>query len=181
MKNLLLAFVSICCLLFVSHVMAQDPIIPPPNTLLGTAAPDSTALPLFILDGEELASNDPLDLVDPNNIASISVIKNPAAENLYGKKGRDGVVVIKTKDYEEATSARRFEELQGFLEEAADHSEDYLFILDGVPLSLERLGELKELKASEIMSVEEISKKSSSRIYHVEPRKHTIVVTTREE
>jgi TonB-dependent SusC/RagA subfamily outer membrane receptor len=50
---------------------------------------------LFIVDGKEVSKKD-LD-VDPNNIASVNVLKGKAATKLYGDKGKDGVIVITTK------------------------------------------------------------------------------------
>ncbi|RZS93904.1 tetratricopeptide repeat protein [Aquimarina brevivitae] len=58
--------------------------------------------PLFIIDGIPLprsrpGNTSPMDLIDPNNIASISVLKGLAATNRYGSEGNSGVVLIKTK------------------------------------------------------------------------------------
>ena len=52
--------------------------------------------PLYIIDDKEVAKKD-LDDVDPNNIASVNVLKGEAATKLYGNKGKDGVVLIYTK------------------------------------------------------------------------------------
>jgi TonB-dependent SusC/RagA subfamily outer membrane receptor len=53
--------------------------------------------PLFILDGKEVSNKDINDLVDPNNIKSINVLKGAAAKKLYGSKGENGVVEIYSK------------------------------------------------------------------------------------
>jgi TonB-dependent SusC/RagA subfamily outer membrane receptor len=55
--------------------------------------------PLFIIDGKESTKKD-LDL-DPNNIESVNVLKGKAATKLYGKKGKDGVIVITTKKHKD--------------------------------------------------------------------------------
>ena len=51
--------------------------------------------PLYIVDGKEVKKED-YDL-DPNKIESVNVLKGKAATEKYGKKGKDGVIIIKTK------------------------------------------------------------------------------------
>ncbi|QHL88491.1 rhomboid family intramembrane serine protease [Nibribacter ruber] len=58
--------------------------------------------PLYVLDGEIIASPTPSDgpekllagKLDPEEIASVTVLKDTAAERLYGDRGRKGVVLI---------------------------------------------------------------------------------------
>lgn len=52
---------------------------------------------LFIVDGKEVNNMDAMD-IDPNNIKSVSVLKNSSATTKYGEKGANGVVVITTKN-----------------------------------------------------------------------------------
>ena len=49
----------------------------------------------FVVDGLEVAS---IDTLSPDRIASVTVLKDASAEALYGEKGRNGVVVVSTKD-----------------------------------------------------------------------------------
>jgi TonB-linked SusC/RagA family outer membrane protein len=49
--------------------------------------------PLVIIDGVEMNIND----VDPNNVASVSVLKDAASTAIYGSRGANGVLVITTK------------------------------------------------------------------------------------
>jgi TonB-dependent SusC/RagA subfamily outer membrane receptor len=60
---------------------------------------NSTELPkdvLYILDGKEITQKDMQDL-SPNMIKSINILKGESAKALYGEKGKNGVVEIKTK------------------------------------------------------------------------------------
>lgn len=60
---------------------------------------DTSEIPksvLYIIDGKE-ASVDHFQGMDPNNIESISVLKDASATSLYGEKAKDGVVLINTK------------------------------------------------------------------------------------
>ena len=52
--------------------------------------------PLFIIDGAPISGGRSFD-IDPNNIASIDVLKGLAASTLYGQDGRNGIIVIQTK------------------------------------------------------------------------------------
>ncbi|SHN34345.1 M56 family metallopeptidase [Mucilaginibacter sp. OK098] len=50
--------------------------------------------PLYVLDGKEV---DDLATINPNDIESISVLKDASATSIYGVKGAHGVVIITTK------------------------------------------------------------------------------------
>lgn len=52
-----------------------------------------SASALVIVDGMEQTLTD----IDPNQIKSISVLKDAAAASLYGSRGANGVIIIKTK------------------------------------------------------------------------------------
>lgn len=54
--------------------------------------------PLFIIDGKKMKVGFNPDSIDPDIIESVSVIKGEKARKKYGKEGKDGVVVIKTKN-----------------------------------------------------------------------------------
>ncbi len=56
-----------------------------------TSWQDST--PLYLVDGVERDFND----VDPNEIASVSVLKDASATAVYGVKGANGVILVTTK------------------------------------------------------------------------------------
>ena len=42
-------------------------------------------------------SLDPMALINPNDIASIEVLKDASATAIYGSRGANGVVIITTK------------------------------------------------------------------------------------
>ncbi len=51
--------------------------------------------PLILVDGREVRS---IDSLSPDRIASISMLKDAASEAQYGEKGRDGVIIVTTKE-----------------------------------------------------------------------------------
>ena len=62
--------------------------------LRGISTIGANASPLIVIDGVAGGS---MDSVDPNDIASIDVIKDGAAAAIYGTRGSSGVILITTK------------------------------------------------------------------------------------
>ncbi len=58
---------------------------------------DSNNIPLYVIDGD-IVSPEALTILDPNFIQSINVLKGKSATALYGEKGKNGVVIITTKN-----------------------------------------------------------------------------------
>ena len=60
--------------------------------------------PLYVVDGvpffveRSLNMLNPLSTLSPNDIESIDDLKDAAATAIYGSRGANGVVIIKTKD-----------------------------------------------------------------------------------
>ncbi len=76
----------------------------------GATSINASSAPLYVIDGVEIdgdaqtISNDlggsqssPLSLIDPNTIDSIEILKDANATAIYGSRGANGVVIIKTK------------------------------------------------------------------------------------
>ncbi|MBK1438882.1 TonB-dependent receptor [Parapedobacter sp. ISTM3] len=72
--------------------------------------------PLYVIDGIPLSKStasynfsgeyqqDPLSLINPNDIATIDVLKDAAATAIYGSRGTNGVVIITTKQGKQGTT-----------------------------------------------------------------------------
>ncbi|HOO85960.1 MAG TPA: carboxypeptidase-like regulatory domain-containing protein, partial [Prolixibacteraceae bacterium] len=63
------------------------------SVILGEKTGDS---PLIILDGKEYQGD--INDIDVNTIQTLEVLKDASATAVYGKKGKNGVVLIKSKD-----------------------------------------------------------------------------------
>jgi iron complex outermembrane receptor protein len=80
----------------------------------GTSSVRSNNNPLFVIDGVPLAGDatssggqgtslgsssarNPLNFLNPNDIASIDILKDASATAIYGSRGANGVVIITTK------------------------------------------------------------------------------------
>lgn len=62
----------------------------------GTNSINSGTTPLFILDGVPIESSS-FNAINPNDIESISVLKDASSTSIYGARAANGVVVITTK------------------------------------------------------------------------------------
>ena len=65
----------------------------------GITAVNGDAGPLYIIDGRpvSLLPGEELTWLDPAEILQIDVLRNPAETSVYGVRGANGVVVIRTK------------------------------------------------------------------------------------
>jgi TonB-linked SusC/RagA family outer membrane protein len=59
-----------------------------------------TASPLILIDGVEMTSSD-LARMQPDDIASFSILKDASATSLYGARGANGVIMVSTKEGKE--------------------------------------------------------------------------------
>jgi len=54
--------------------------------------------PLFVVDGVPITgTNGTLSWLNPHDVESITVLKDPSTTAIYGVRGANGVVIIKTK------------------------------------------------------------------------------------
>ncbi len=53
--------------------------------------------PLILLDGLEISTND-LARIEPDNVASFSIMKDATATALYGARGANGIILVTTKE-----------------------------------------------------------------------------------
>ncbi|UII26167.1 SusC/RagA family TonB-linked outer membrane protein [Fulvivirga maritima] len=83
---------------------------PGANTIVNIRGSNSVSLggvsyPLYVIDGmiynvNDMPSaygNNPLTAINPNDIESIDVLKDASAAAIYGSRGANGVIIIKTK------------------------------------------------------------------------------------
>lgn len=95
------------------------------NTNLSDAS-DVTGLsnPLYIVDGVpvsltdlagfDVTQNDFFATLNPNDIESIDILKDAAATAIYGSRGANGVVIIKTKRGQKGVTRFNFSGVQGY-------------------------------------------------------------------
>ena len=71
--------------------------------LRGLSTLGANSQPLVVIDGVIGGS---LDLIDPSDIASISVLKDASASAIYGTRGSSGVIIVTTKSGQSVSGAR---------------------------------------------------------------------------
>ncbi|MEO5997043.1 MAG: TonB-dependent receptor [Chitinophagaceae bacterium] len=63
--------------------------------------------PLYVIDGFAMGTNTGVN-INPNDIESISILKDAAATAIYGARGSNGVVLITTKNAKEGQTSLNF-------------------------------------------------------------------------
>lgn len=68
----------------------------------GTGSIGAGSDPLIVIDGFPISNSfnqksNPLNLVNPNDIESISILKDASSTAIYGSRGANGVIIINTK------------------------------------------------------------------------------------
>ena len=62
--------------------------------------------PLYVVDGVPVTS---IDYLNPNDIESISILKDASSTAIYGSRGANGVVVVSTKQAKEGTNSVNYD------------------------------------------------------------------------
>ena len=75
--------------------------------------------PLYVIDGFPISNDyhhtqNPLASINPNDIESISVLKDASATSIYGSRGANGVVIITTKKAKSGSSKIDFNVYTGW-------------------------------------------------------------------
>lgn len=72
-----------------------NPGASPSILIRGISSINAGTEPLIILDGMRYSGS--LSMINPSDIESVEVLKNPNETAIYGIQGANGVIVIKTK------------------------------------------------------------------------------------
>lgn len=101
MKKITLSFLSISLMI---SVFGQD--FNKPETVGHKPKMDNAVKPLFVLQAddktvtlEEKLQSSVLEAIDPNQIETIEVLKDSNAISKYGEAARNGVILIRFRDY----------------------------------------------------------------------------------
>ncbi|TYP73480.1 SusC/RagA family TonB-linked outer membrane protein [Aquimarina intermedia] len=91
----------------------------------GTGSINASTTPLYVIDGVPIPINEgenfnPLNNINPNDIESLSILKDAASASKYGSRGANGVVLITTKKGRAGEAKISFNSSYGFGERIAD-------------------------------------------------------------
>jgi hypothetical protein len=123
--------------------------------------------PLYIIDGE-ISKNLDHTYIDPHSIESVSVLKGESAIKAYGNIGKDGVIIIKTKETasdSSPASSKRFAT-----------GETPLYIVDGIITP-----DISSLDPNDIKSISVLKDRSAIEIYGEEAKGGLIIIETTKE
>lgn len=153
--------------------------------------------PLYIIDGEELpqgkdVSSEILKKLKPEEIASIEILREEKATKLYGDKGKNGVILIKTKkgkkkksDTSENINVPQNETMpqsQNFtlrMPNPINSSDKPLFVIDGEMIEKEKSTEIvKSINPNDIVSINILKGESANTIYGVEGKDGVVIIHT---
>jgi TonB-dependent SusC/RagA subfamily outer membrane receptor len=124
--------------------------------------------PLYILDGKRM-SNDEFNEINPNDIYSISVLKNESGFELYGKEGQNGVILITTKSNHDKSADERDQ----FIEKIMNKP---LVVVDGkkMPYGFD----INIINPVEIESINVLKGESAVNAYGDEGKNGVIIIKT---
>ncbi|HKJ31073.1 MAG TPA: SusC/RagA family TonB-linked outer membrane protein, partial [Balneolales bacterium] len=106
----------------------------------GTSSISANGQPLYVIDGMPISNDyftggegtgggggapNPLNSIDPSDIASIQVLKGPSAAAIYGSRAVNGVVLITTKEGQRGAQHVNFESSFGI-----QHIKKYLPLMN---------------------------------------------------
>ncbi|HRP30770.1 MAG TPA: SusC/RagA family TonB-linked outer membrane protein [Agriterribacter sp.] len=90
-----------------------EPGAPINIVIRGAASVRNSSAPLFVIDGVPLdnagtGTGDALNFLNPQDIASMDILKDASATAIYGSRGANGVIIITTKKGKAGTSVLNF-------------------------------------------------------------------------
>ncbi len=152
-----------------------------------TADGHSTARTLVVLDGETMPSNFNIDIINPNKIESVEVLKGESATARYGEAGRNGVIVVTTRTTagdpnevrvigygamrrEDGTSALPILQIRG--NNVTASAEQPLYLVDG-----KKVTDMSEINPDNIHSIDVLKDASATARYGEAGRNGVVIVT----
>lgn len=121
--------------------------------------------PLLVIDGKEMDSDFPLNSIKPEDIASVTVLKDRSASEIYGDKAKDGVIVITTKNKKNENVTVHFKEGKP------------LYVIDGKKMTKDFDSGI--LNPNEIESISVLKDKSAVELYGDEGKNGVVLITTK--
>lgn len=122
---------------------------------------DGKKNPLVIVDGKKI-THDEFQEIKPENIKSVSVLKNKSAVDVYGEEGKDGVILITTK---KNVIIRSHDNV---------NLDEVLIVIDGE--RMDRNFKLNSIIPEEIESISVLKNKSAVDLYGEEGANGVVII-----
>ncbi len=150
--------------------------------------------PLIVLDGEKMPANFNPGVIDPKAIQNVIVLKGESATQAYGEEGKNGVMIITTKENVETQQevtvigygVQRKDDTDitmmsdGIIRirgRAESNGAQPLIILDGKKLSADF--DIKSIDPQTIESLEVLKEEAAAGIYGEEAKNGVILISTK--
>lgn len=139
--------------------------------------------PLLIVDGE-IRENEVLSTIPPENIYSISVLKDEHSVVEYGEKGKNGVIIVTTKAMGKSVTPEVGTTYSGtkILSVEGGLIDDILFLLDGKETKVKEvdLSKIKSVKIIKDLSKANDEEKEIIKKYGDRAKKGIIIASSKE-
>jgi len=138
---------------------------------------------LFVVNGEVQEDNDKVLKINPDNIQNVFVLKEESAIKKYGKKGKDGVIEINTKDtknvYQKDIIAFEDNTKNTEMFIIPTNSKDYLVVVDGKIKKSDF--DINSINQDEIKGIVVLKGKSAIKKYGDKGEKGVVEITLKVE
>lgn len=136
---------------------------------------------LFVLDGVPITQIQ-IEKIDKNEIAEIIVLKGKSASDLYGKKAKNGAILISSKKESIRIYQKNFSsissEYANKLNLIKDESE-LVYIIDNTPIIENQEIKLRNLKANQIKEIKMIDSDAVKKIYGLDRKDGAVIIITK--
>jgi TonB-dependent SusC/RagA subfamily outer membrane receptor len=123
------------------------------------------ATPLYVVDGKVKEDNFNINTISPDIIESVNVLKGNSATLLYGEKGKNGVVEIKTKNKNEVI-------VQGYKKTVP------LYIIDGKESTKENADKINPERIEEVRVIKETT---ALEVYGAKGKNGVVIINLKPE
>jgi hypothetical protein len=128
---------------------------------------------LYVVDGEIKPEGFSPASIDPTNIYSMDILKGEHAFKFYGEKGKNGVVVILTKEFMDKHKVMRI----GI---PPDSAHQPLYIVDGVEIP-HSAAPLQKINPDDIESISVINPEAAKAVYGEKGKNGVILITMKKK
>jgi hypothetical protein len=167
--------IILTCLLLGSVACAAQDSIPSKNF------PDMDSEdPIYFVDSVRTETG--VDVLDPENIGMISVVKGKKLEALYGTRAIHGVIYIETKPFAHERYKKMFSEIAPAYAAALKQyggDSSFQYILDGVLIKNSIDPMLTALERKSVVDIAIISPKILQKEYKVKDKRAGVVIKTK--
>lgn len=129
---------------------------------------DDAKRAIFMVDGTR-TNYDKVQVIDPQEIDNVSVLKGDAATSVYGTEAKDGVVIITTKNNEHSSSTER---------RMGVSDGNPLILMNGVAITKE---EMDKINPDDIESVNVLKGEQATRLYGEKGKNGVVIITPKGE